>query len=80
MPENVTKLVEYQDKQFTPKEALEYLLEHYGDEIERINIFYVKDETIHSLFGSRTRDYTNEAILWDLTLFRKAWIDSVMEG
>lgn len=73
MIKKIERIVEYQDKQRTPEELVEFLRERVASgKIGKMFVFCVdvEDEHINWTPASVKRDYTNSKILWDLEQFK----------
>ena len=72
----IKRIINWQDKQKTPKELLENIEEEFNiDEIRRMVILYLQDDGyLYYSPAARDRDYSRPLVLWDLEQFKHAFV------
>lgn len=75
MNDRIDRIVDYQDRQYTVKEALERCMEDIEDrKYDHVIILYRKDNEAGWSIGADNRSYLNNEIWWDVSQFMKSFI------
>ena len=74
----VSRIIEYQEKQRTPMEVINYL----RDEVEAGNCthiiaIYHNEDTSAYIIGNDSRDYMKSQVLWDAEHWKRWWLAEV---
>ena len=77
----IERIIEWQeDKQRTPKEVLEYLMDDLEKNgMERILVVAFNKGKQCYIPGAENRDYNHAFILWDLEQFKSWWLNEALE-
>ena len=77
----IERIIEWQEeKQRTPKEVLQFLMDELeANGIERIIVAVFNKGMQYYVPGSEDRDYNKAMILWDLEQFKHWWLRDALE-